>query len=97
MLHDGAYDTPMRHGKPGLTVIDHADAISKKVPEVAKLLGIGERLAWHLVSTGVLPSFKIGNVRLVRLSDVQAYVNGLVAEERALRERAHVAAVDSVA
>ena len=80
-MHDGAYDTPMHHGSNNLTVIDRAEPISAMVPEIAKLIGIGERMCWELVSRKEIPSFKIGTARLVRLADARAYIDRLVEEE----------------
>lgn len=81
-MHDGAYDTPMHHGSNSITVIDHVGPYSAKVPEIAKRIGIGERLCWSLVASKTIPSFKIGNVRLVRIADADAYCDRLIVEQR---------------
>jgi excisionase family DNA binding protein len=48
------------------------------VPEVAVLMGgVTPRFVWTLISTGELPSIKIGNRRLVAHDDIKAYIRAL--------------------
>jgi hypothetical protein len=72
----------MHHGSNTITITDHVGPYAAKVPEIAKRIGIGERLCWSLVSSEVIPSCKIGNVRLVRIADADAYIDRLVEEQR---------------
>ena len=44
------------------------------VPEAAELLSIGRTLAFQLIADGTLPSFKLGNRRLVSLHDLNEFV-----------------------
>lgn len=59
------------------------------VPEVAKLLGgVNERYVWTLISTGELPSFKVGRRRLVADIDISAFVERLRADDDKARAAA---------
>jgi excisionase family DNA binding protein len=46
------------------------------LPEVGRVLAIGRSKLYELLNSGSLPSFYIGKSRRVRISDVQAFVNG---------------------
>ena len=46
------------------------------LPEVSQVLAIGRSKLYDLLNSGNLPSFYIGKSRRVRISDVQAFVNG---------------------
>ncbi|MDP1820439.1 MAG: helix-turn-helix domain-containing protein [Acidimicrobiales bacterium] len=47
------------------------------IPAVAVALSVGERTARRLVAAGDLPSVVVRGRRLVRLSDLEAFVDGL--------------------
>jgi excisionase family DNA binding protein len=46
------------------------------LPEVGRVLAISRSKLYDLLNSGNLPSFYIGKSRRVRISDVQAFVNG---------------------
>jgi excisionase family DNA binding protein len=46
------------------------------VPEAAKVLGIGDTLAWQLVQTGELRTVKLGRRRLVPRAAVTDLLGG---------------------
>ena len=50
------------------------------VPEAAQRLGIGRTLMYELISTGQIASVRVGRLRRVRPTDLEAYANSLVAE-----------------
>lgn len=69
--------------------IPHREAYP--IPEVAVLLGgASERWVWALVERGELPSFKAGGRRLVRRTDLLAYIKGLRDDDQRAREAATV-------
>jgi excisionase family DNA binding protein len=45
--------------------------IAVSILQVAKLMNIGETMAWELVRSGVLPSVRIGRRRLVLISELE--------------------------
>jgi excisionase family DNA binding protein len=49
------------------------------VPEAAKVLGIGDTLAWQLVQTGEPRTVKLGRRRLVSRSALDDLLSGRVA------------------
>ncbi len=49
------------------------------VEELAEYLGVGRTYAFGLVRDEVIPSFKIGRLRKVRLEDARAYVDRMAA------------------
>jgi len=49
--------------------------------EVAGLLGISDRSVRILLARGEIPSVRLGGRRLVRASDLDAYVTGLTPAE----------------
>jgi excisionase family DNA binding protein len=53
------------------------------VPEMAKTLGVGRTTAWDLVWSGVLPSVKINQRRLVPMAEIRKYAERLQAEQSA--------------
>jgi len=55
------------------------------VPEAARLLGIGETLAWDMAKRGVLPTVRLG--RAVRVPRV--HIDGLVAQAMRATQRTH--------
>jgi len=59
------------------TTPDCPPALLHRLPEVARLLSLSLRKVRLLVSDGILPSFKIGNCRVVRHSDIVLFVNQL--------------------
>jgi excisionase family DNA binding protein len=46
------------------------------LPEVSRVLAISRSKLYDLLNSGNLPSVYIGKSRRVRISDVQAFVNG---------------------
>jgi excisionase family DNA binding protein len=53
------------------------DRLLYRVPEVAVILNISRSKVYELFSSGDLGSVKIDRIRLVRSSDLRAYVDGL--------------------
>jgi excisionase family DNA binding protein len=53
------------------------DRLLYRVPEVAVFLNISRSKVYELFSSGELESVKIDRIRLVRSSDLRAYVDGL--------------------
>jgi excisionase family DNA binding protein len=53
------------------------DRLLYRVPEVAVILNISRSKVYELFSSGDLESVKIDRIRLVRSSDLRAYVDGL--------------------
>jgi excisionase family DNA binding protein len=53
------------------------DRLLYRVPEVAVILNISRSKVYELFSSGDLESVKIDRSRLVRSSDLRAYVDGL--------------------
>lgn len=45
------------------------------INDITKLLGIGRNTAYKLIKSGELPSIRLGRKRLVRLSDINEYIN----------------------
>ncbi len=58
-------------------------AVAVSVREAARRLGIGRSLAYNLIAQGDLPSFKVGNRRLLLVSDVDDYAARRAAEKAA--------------
>lgn len=42
--------------------------------ELARWLGIGRTMAYQLLATGEMPSYKIGRVRRIRRQDVETWL-----------------------
>jgi excisionase family DNA binding protein len=53
------------------------DRLLYRVPEVAVFLNISRSKVYELFSSGALESVKIERIRLVRSSDLRAYVDAL--------------------
>jgi excisionase family DNA binding protein len=53
------------------------DRLLYRVPEVAVFLNISRSKVYELFSSGALESVKIDRIRLVRSSDLRAYVDAL--------------------
>lgn len=51
-----------------------SDRLTCTVEEAARLLGISRTLAYRLVQSGQLPSFKVGKRRLVPVAGVEAFI-----------------------
>ena len=51
--------------------------LAYSVTEAAEQLGIGRTLAYDLIREGRLPSFKLGNRRLVTKVDLEAFLESL--------------------
>lgn len=45
------------------------------ISDITELLGIGRNTAYKLINSGELPSIRLGRKRLVRLSDINEYIN----------------------
>jgi hypothetical protein len=56
---------------------DCLPALLYRLPEVARLLSLSPRKVRLLITSGILPSFKIDHCRVVRHSDLILYVNQL--------------------
>jgi excisionase family DNA binding protein len=50
---------------------ENFNPIAVSILQVAKLMNIGETMAWELVRSGVLPSVRIGRRRLVLISELE--------------------------
>ena len=50
------------------------------VTEVAALLKVSRTVAYQLIMSGELPSYKVGKLRRVRMSDVQAWLASRIKE-----------------
>lgn len=50
------------------------------VTEVAALLKVSRTVAYGLIMSGELPSYKVGKLRRVRMSDVQAWLASRIKE-----------------
>ena len=57
--------------------------LALSVREAAALAGIGRTILYAAVSSGELPSFKIGRRRLVRLESLESWLKSLEAEAKA--------------
>ena len=53
------------------------DNLLLRVPEVAHRLGVSRAKVYELISAGRLRSVRIDGCRRVRVSDLEAYVDGL--------------------
>jgi excisionase family DNA binding protein len=42
------------------------------VKELSELLGVTDRTAWNWIGEGIVPSIRVGGVRRIRRSDVEA-------------------------
>ena len=89
------YGTPM-HGSAEKS----SDELGSDIPErdayqpdeVARRLGgISVRWVWTLMTTGELPSFKLGRYRMVAAEDLKAVIDKLREEDRQAREAAREA------
>lgn len=72
---NGAYDLVMRED----LVLQRKIPVEKlllTLPEVGRVLAISRSKLYDLLNSGKLPSFYIGKSRRVRISDVQAFVDG---------------------
>jgi excisionase family DNA binding protein len=58
------------------------DRLLYRVPEVALILNISRSKVYELFASGELESVKIDRIRLVRSSDLRAYVDQLDAVDR---------------
>lgn len=82
----GTKSTP----KPDLGIEDAPLLYTLK--EAAEQLRVTERYVYMLIERDELPACKFGNSRRVRSSDLSAFVDRLVEEERELRKRVRSAA-----
>ena len=67
---------------------DVPERLVYSVDEAADLLGIGRTYMFHLVATGEIESFKIGNRRKIPRDALAQYIDRLRAEQSA--EEVHV-------
>lgn len=44
--------------------------------EAARLIGLGRTKLYEALSSGILPSFRIGTRRLIRVVDLEAWLEG---------------------
>jgi excisionase family DNA binding protein len=51
--------------------------------EAARLSGIGRTKLYQALNSGALPSFKIGSRRLIRISELDAWLGRLEADQTA--------------
>jgi len=51
------------------------------VTEAAARLGIGRTFMYELISTGAIPSVRVGRLRRIRATDLEAYAAGLATVE----------------
>lgn len=56
---------------------DCSPAFLYRLPDVARMLNLSPRKVRLLITSGILPSFKIGHCRVVRHSDIVLFVNQL--------------------
>ena len=54
----------------------------KDVPEAAERLRCGRTHVFHLIKTGELRSVRIGRKRLIPASEIDAYVDRLLAQQQ---------------
>ncbi len=54
---------------------DHRIAVSPS--QAARLLGLGRTKLYEAISSGELPSFKVGSRRLIRISEIEAWMQRL--------------------
>ena len=66
----------MSSRRPSIRPASHADVerLLLTVPQAAELLGISENHAWHLIGRGELPSVKLGSLRRVSRSALEAWI-----------------------
>ena len=50
------------------------------VTEVAKLLKLGRTVVYEMIMSGEIPSYKVGKLRRIRRSDVQAWLASRIPE-----------------
>lgn len=60
------------------------EQILYSVEEAASMLGIGRTFMFHLIATGAIESFKIGNRRKIPGDAIRAYIRRLLSEQSAL-------------
>jgi excisionase family DNA binding protein len=51
------------------------------VTEAAARLGIGRTLMYELITTGTIPSVRLGRLRRIRTTDLEAYAASLIATD----------------
>jgi excisionase family DNA binding protein len=74
------------HAPTGESVPDRA---AYEVPEVAVLLGgVTTRYVWTLISTGELPSLKLGRRRMVAREDIDQFIRKLREDDQRARAAA---------
>jgi excisionase family DNA binding protein len=80
-MQDGATspylaDATGRHGHPDEPRT--AQRIAVSVDEAVTLTGLSRSTVFRLVQTGELPSLKVGRRRLIRVVDLDGYIESLV-------------------
>jgi excisionase family DNA binding protein len=58
------------------STVDHRLAVS--VEEAAAMLSVGRTTLYAAISTGELPSLKIGRRRLIRIQTLESWIDGHV-------------------
>jgi excisionase family DNA binding protein len=78
--HQGATLIPITNQTPATPSTERHEAplrLTLNVEEAARIIGISRRTMYELIRTGELCSVKIGSRRLIRHSDLEAFVQGL--------------------
>ncbi|MBN8428008.1 MAG: helix-turn-helix domain-containing protein [Xanthomonadales bacterium] len=52
-----------------------AEPLAIGVDEAALIVGIGRTRMFQMIAKGVIPAFKIGRSRLIRMADLRAFVD----------------------
>ncbi|MEQ1618881.1 MAG: helix-turn-helix domain-containing protein [Terricaulis sp.] len=52
----------------------HTRPIAASPAEAARLIGIGRTKLYEALSSGVLPSYRVGTRRLIRVADLEAWL-----------------------
>lgn len=56
---------------------EHSQILAVSPAEAARLAGIGRTKLYELLSTNELKSFKLGSRRLIRVSEIEAFLDRL--------------------
>lgn len=85
-MHHHRSATPANTEEGSATVTDQHSEPTKlllTVTEAAQRLGIGRTLMYELISTGQVPSVRIGTLRRIRPADLEAYTASLASNNAA--------------
>lgn len=61
--------------------VPEMEPITLTVPEVAEALKVSQAMAWALVGRGEIPSFKVGRLRRVEMTELRRYMRDKTREE----------------